>query len=159
MGPGTTYVFNKYYLYFMISILLICTFCPFSVPSTLIWLCLLRSVLYILSTYFVLTPFLRGLRFHAAQVQKTDLLTACLGHLFCYIGSALLFRACILVQSAAIMYMYAIQGYDGALSRLMILLWSVEVCRHTCVGSVYVRVWYDLWQPHRPPCTVSVLLC
>ena len=29
--------------------------------------------LYIFSTYFVLTPFLRGLRFYAAQVQTTDL--------------------------------------------------------------------------------------
>ena len=30
-------------------------------------------LLYIFSTYFVLTPFLRGLRFYAAQVQTTDL--------------------------------------------------------------------------------------
>ena len=55
--------------------------------------------LYIFSTYFVLTPFLRGLRFHAAQVQTTGSLI----HLFripsLLFWGALFFRAHLLVQS------------------------------------------------------------
>ena len=55
--------------------------------------------LYIFSTYFVLTPFLRGLRFHAAQVQTTGLLIRTFRIPFLLFWGALFYRAHLLVQS------------------------------------------------------------
>ena len=94
--------------------------------------------LYIFSTYFVLTPFLRGLRFHAAQVQTTGSLIHPFRIILGYFGT-LSFSEPIFWYSPSLPSGYVpYYGYDGALSRLMIMLCSVEVCGYICVGSVHM---------------------
>jgi len=94
--------------------------------------------LYIFSTYFVLTPFLRGLRFHAAQVLTTGSLIHTFRILFLLFG-ALSSTEPIFWYSLSLLSGYVLcSGYDGALSRLMIMICSVEVCGYICVGSVHM---------------------
>ena len=76
-------------------------------------------------------PFFRGCVFMPRRYWRQICWTTCLGLYSAILGRSFVQNTYFGTVSAFV-YMYDIQGYDGALSRLMILLCSVEVCKHTC---------------------------
>ena len=83
-------------------------------------------------------PFFGGCVFMPRRYGRQVCWSARLGSHFCYFG-ALSSTDPIFWYSLSLLSGYVLcSGYDGALSRLMIMICSVEVCGYICVGSVHM---------------------
>ena len=110
--------------------------------------------LYILGTFSVLTPCSSGAALHARRYRRTARYATSLGPQFCSLECSFDPERVFLVYTfcCCIFCTYAYLGYDGALSRHLILLCLLEACRHVCglwvatvqVGMYEIAIWVTL---------------